>query len=119
MFYITLFFVTILIFVVSSILVHCPYYESYKLSYNALVNEELVFNYSHGGLVCFSYPKEVGTISFTSEEIIYLRGSRDIKLLGGGYIFSYIPTYFDPYSWYWKNKFHKWFAENESKFVNK
>lgn len=105
----------------SSIAVHYPEYAAYKITYNALTGGEYVWDGEvYSTMAVFSKPGTVPRYSLQSPiEIIYFRDNKSVKLIGNGYIFSYLPTYFDPYTWYWKTKFDKWFKENESKFVNK
>ena len=111
----------VVIFSISAILVHMSAYPSYKITYNALVTEEYVWDGKDYGLICFSKPSSTRKYSLFADEIIFFRDDNkgSIKLIGGEYIFSYLPTYLDPYTWYWKRKFDKWFEENKSKFTNK
>jgi len=99
----------IFIFGLSTFLTLRKNYSSYKLTYDALLNGDYVYNeyLSKGSDII--YFRKPGDDKFNDDEIIFFEnGNGSIKLLGKNkYIHDASFTYLDPYTLYWKKKIRK------------
>jgi hypothetical protein len=81
-------------------------YSSYKLTYDAILGGDYIYNeyLSKGSNII--YFRRPGDNSFNDDEILFFEnGDGSIKLLGKSkYIHSASFTYLDPYTLYWKKK---------------
>jgi hypothetical protein len=91
-------------------------YSSYKLTYDAILGGDYVYNeyLSKGSNII--YFRRPGDNSFNDDEILFFEnGDGSIKLLGKSkYIHNASFTYLDPYTLYWKKKIKNAMKEKQN-----
>ena len=91
-------------------------YSSYKLTYDAILGGDYIYNeyLSKGSNII--YFRRPGDNSFNDDEILFFEnGDGSIKLLGKSkYIHSASFTYLDPYTLYWKKKIKNAMKEKQN-----
>jgi hypothetical protein len=91
-------------------------YSSYKLTYDAILGGDYIYNeyLSKGSNII--YFRRPGDNSFNDDEILFFEnGDGSIKLLGKSkYIHNASFTYLDPYTLYWKKKIKNAMKEKQN-----
>jgi hypothetical protein len=91
-------------------------YSSYKLTYDAILGGDYIYNeyLSKGSNII--YFRRPGDNSFNDDEILFFEnGDGSIKLLGKSkYIHNASFTYLDPYTLHWKKKIKNAMKEKQN-----
>jgi hypothetical protein len=122
---------TFLLMVLIGALVNFRNFPKYKENYNLLTSGEYKFNWQSSGFYYFSRKDLVGKFSsiskFSNLSLVFMCKDEDdngdigsIRLPGDGmnYIHNGIFS-IDPYTFYYRRKFIKWFNDNKSTFVDR
>lgn len=93
-------------------------YSAYKLTYNALLSGDYVYNEylsKHSDIIYFRKPGDNSLSNFNDEILFFEKGEGSIKLLGRDkYIHNALFTYFELYTLYWKKKIIKTMKEKQN-----
>lgn len=98
-----------------AVLINCQKYDSYEKTYDVLVNEKYVFKEKIGEYFVFRKTDD-NSKSLLGETILFDSRDKSVKLLSHRFLFNNIPTWFDPYTLYWRNKLWDWFESRQFKF---
>jgi len=122
---------TFLLMVLIGSLLNCRKFPKYKENYDLLTSGEYKFNWKSSGFYYFSRKDLVGKFSsiskFSNLSFVFMYNDGDengdigsIRLPGDdmNYIHSGILS-MDPYTFYYRRKFIKWFKDNKSTFIDR
>lgn len=105
-------------FSIVAMIINCQDYRHYKINYILLKNGVIKFNYEFKGVYFFRLIESDNIQLVSNKELIFF-GPKEVKLLGRGvYLHNSIHNWIDPYAFYWRKKFEKWFNENKNNWVN-
>jgi hypothetical protein len=93
-------------------------YPAYKLTYDALLSGDYVYNEyltQNGDIIYFRKPGDNSLTNFNDEILFFENGKGSIKLLGREkYIHNALFTDFELYTHYWQKKIRKVMKEKQN-----